>query len=72
MGGLAGQFEHVTSHISEQCFSLVDETKNSSSLLRRLKLASWPTWRSTMVAFPPSAIGFLAFEYGKMMMADDH
>ena len=72
-GGLAGQFQHVTSHISEQCFSLVDETTNSSSsLLRRLQLASWPTWRSTMVAFPPSAIGFLAFEYGKMMMADDH
>ena len=72
-GGLAGQLQHVTSHISEQCFSLVDETTNSSSsLLRRLQLASWPTWRSTMLAFPPSAIGFLAFEYGKMMMADDH
>ena len=72
-GGLAGQFQHVTSHISEQCLGLVDETKNfSSSLLRRLQLASWPTWRSTMLAFPPSAIGFLAFEYGKMMMADDH
>lgn len=72
-GGLAGQFQHVTSHISEQCFGLVDGTTNfSSSLLRHLKLASWPTWRSTMVAFPPSAIGFLAFEYGKMIMADDH
>jgi len=71
-GGLAGQFQHIISHFSEQWLGLADynETKHSSSssLLRRFTLASWPTWRSTMMAFPPSAIGFLAFEYGKLMM----
>mmetsp|Transcript_11005 Transcript_11005/g.27075 ORF Transcript_11005/g.27075 Transcript_11005/m.27075 type:complete len:115 (+) Transcript_11005:584-928(+) len=73
-GGLAGQFQHVTSHLSEQWLALAyDGTMNPSSpsLLRRLVHASWPTWRSTMLAFPPSAIGFLAFEYGKLMVAGD-
>ena len=67
-GGIAGQFQHITSHISEQCLGLVNESKNSTSLLRRLKVASWPSLRSTLLSFPPSAIGFLAFEYGKMVM----
>ena len=67
-GGIAGQFQHVTSHLSEQCLGLVNERKNSTSLLRRLKVASWPSLRSTLLSFPPSAIGFLAFEYGKMVM----
>ena len=67
-GGIAGQIQHVTSHLSEQCLGLVNETKNFTSLLQRLKVASLPSFRSTLLSFPPSAIGFLAFEYGKMVM----
>ena len=71
-GGLAGQSQHVTSHLSEQCLGLIDEVRytSTSSFLRRLKHATWPTWRSTWLAFPPSAIGFLAFEYGRVIL--DH
>jgi len=71
-GGLAGQSQHVTSHLSEQCLGLIDEVRytSTSSFLRRLKHATWPTWRSTWLAFPPSAIGFLAFEYGRFIL--DH
>mmetsp|Transcript_8308 Transcript_8308/g.15140 ORF Transcript_8308/g.15140 Transcript_8308/m.15140 type:complete len:519 (-) Transcript_8308:47-1603(-) len=71
-GGLAGQFQHVTSHFTEQWLGLAtEEAKESSSLRRRFAVATWPTWRSTVVAFPPSAIGFLAFEYGKFMIAGE-
>ena len=68
-GGVAGQFQHVISHFSEQ---LILDTSTATSLLRRMRLSSsWPTWRSTVMAFPPSAIGFLAFEYGKLLNASD-
>jgi len=36
-----------------------------------LGLVGPPSIRSTMLAFPPSAIGFIAFEFGKGLMADD-
>ncbi|KAL9182421.1 hypothetical protein ACHAXT_013073 [Thalassiosira profunda] len=69
-GGLAGQLQHIMSHFTEQMLGLTEETKISPSatLLRRLR----PTWRSTMLAFPASAVGFLAFEYGKVMMTGDN
>jgi len=71
-GGLAGQFQHVTSHFTEQWLGLADDAKNSSSsALRRFKFATCPTVRSTMLAFAPSAIGFLAFEYGKFMVTGE-
>ena len=80
-GGVAGQFQHVISHFSEQLVlgTVVDDVKHNSttstsstSLLRRLlTISSWPTWRSTVMAFPPSAIGFLAFEYGKLQNTSD-
>jgi len=80
-GGLAGQVQHVTSHFTEQLLALgevnnfitsVDNSHNKMTIYQRLALsASWPSWRSTMVAFPPSAIGFLAFEYGKFMLSDN-
>ena len=69
-GGMAGQFQHVVSHLSEQWLGLADEI-SSSSILGRMRLATLPSWRSTWLAFPPSAIGFLAFEYGKEMVAGD-
>ena len=71
-GGLAGQFQHVTSHFTEQWLGLAVDAKNSSSsALRRFKFATCPTLRSTMLAFAPSAVGFLAFEYGKFMVTGE-
>ena len=76
-GGFAGQIQHVTSHFTEQWFGLGDVMVDNghrrslswnNALVRRLVMVSWPSWRSTMMAFPPSAVGFLAFEYGKLMM----
>mgnify|MGYP005848160247 CR=1 FL=1 len=55
-GGLAGQFQHASSHILEHYVPGA-----------RLSL---PTLRSTLWAFPPSAIAFLAFEYGKDTLAE--
>ncbi len=67
-GGVAGQFQHVISHILEARNNASTMTSSSTSLLRFVtSSSSWPTWRSTVMAFPPSAIGFLAFEYGKLL-----
>lgn len=54
-GGLAGQMQHVSSHVIEQP--------------PRFRL-TLPALRSTLWAFPPSAIAFLAFEYGKDYVAE--
>ncbi|KAL7522618.1 hypothetical protein ACHAWX_007326 [Stephanocyclus meneghinianus] len=75
-GGVAGQAQHLTSHLTEQWFGLTTTltTKQKSlpeesvQLRKRILLSPWPSWRSTVLAFPPSAIGFLAFEYGKLMV----
>jgi hypothetical protein len=75
-GGISGQAQHLTSHFTEQWFDLTSTmtTKQKSlpeerfQLQKRILLSSWPAWRSTVLAFPPSAIGFLAFEYGKLMV----
>ena len=69
-GGVAGQVQHVISHCSEHWLlnNTSTITSSSTSLLRFVaSSSSWPTWRSTVMAFPPSAIGFLAFEYGKLL-----
>ena len=79
-GGLAGQCQHVVGHISERWLGLVaEDTRNhpppSSSVFassrRFMTSFPWPTWRSTALTFPLSAVGFLAYEYGKLMMTDD-
>jgi len=83
-GGLAGQCQHVVGHLSERWLGLAaaenvaaaatttanPSASSSSVSLRRLVMSSssWPTWRSTALTFPLSAVGFLAFEYGKLMM----
>lgn len=73
-GGIAGQLQHLTSHFTEQYFNL-STTQNEEVVRGRNKLAitpsqttlSLPSLRSIALAFPPSAIGFLAYEYGKML-----
>ena len=59
-GGLAGQFQHVASHILEQQQQQAHKTGHVFS-----RWSALPSLRSTLWAFPPSAIAFLAFEYGK-------
>jgi hypothetical protein len=56
-GGLAGQLQHISSHMLEQ------PTGGARSW-------TLPSLRSTLWAFPPSAIAFLAFEYGKDMVSE--
>lgn len=65
-GGIAGQLQHITSHFTEQWLGL-----GGSGVKTSFRLATLPSLRSTLVAFPPSAIGFLAFEYGKLMVTGD-
>jgi hypothetical protein len=74
-GGLAGQAQHIISHFTEQWFGMttthtteMKQMNFKSPLYKRIKQSSWPSFRSTMLAFPPSAVGFLAFEYGKLMV----
>lgn len=76
-GGLAGQIQHVISHYTEQWLLLVgaENTTNAApssrlviQLLPRVVSASPPTLRPTLFAFFPSAISFVAFEYGKRIL----
>ena len=76
-GGIAGSMQHVASHYTEvlgkenSFFSTVSRGKNDSEKIRFFrrnvlqKLPVAPTFRSVITAFPPTAIGFVAFEYGK-------
>mmetsp|Transcript_19720 Transcript_19720/g.29265 ORF Transcript_19720/g.29265 Transcript_19720/m.29265 type:complete len:329 (-) Transcript_19720:126-1112(-) len=59
-GGIAGQVQHVASFYSEQWLGL-----SNSTLRLSFRSAAAPSLWSTLLAFPPSAIGFIAFEYGK-------
>jgi hypothetical protein len=59
-GGLAGSLQHVVSHCTEQL--LLVGTGGGHVPLRNIVA---PTLQPTLLAFPASAIGFVAFEYGK-------
>ena len=64
-GGLAGQLQHLVSHYTE---SLTFESGiTSNKLAHRLVVPRAPAMRPLLMAFPPSAIGFIAFEYGKSL-----
>ena len=67
-GGLAGQCQHVMSHVMEQQQPFAASSRPTGWWLPWAALL--PTARSTIWAFPPSAIAFLAFEYGKESIAD--
>jgi hypothetical protein len=58
-GGIAGQVQFAISHYTEQYLGLSDFS------LRLRPTAVAPNLRPFLWAFPPSAIGFVAFEYGK-------
>ncbi|KAI2512094.1 hypothetical protein MHU86_2382 [Fragilaria crotonensis] len=77
-GGLAGQVQHVMSHYTEQWLRLeegpgavmMEEATSTSSSTSKpmttniLKFRP-PVLRSVLMAFPASAVGFVAFEYGR-------
>jgi len=72
-GGIAGQIQHVASHFTESWFRVGDDHPVRSHWDGRHKLnmkllGVGPSMRSTLMAFPPSAIGFVAFEFGKGLM----
>lgn len=70
-GGLSGQVQYVASHYLEQWLGIVttatvqENTSIRASLISKKMLATAPALRPALFAFVPSAIGFVAFEYGK-------
>jgi hypothetical protein len=79
-GGMAGQAQHILSHYTEQWLRLEDGTAGTAAAATaesttatatataestaNLKIRP-PALRSVLMAFPASAIGFIAFEYGR-------
>lgn len=61
-GGLAGQMQHVASHYMEAILGLSNHTLQIDW---RTTVSTPMAIRPLLWAFPPSAIGFIAFEYGK-------
>jgi hypothetical protein len=68
-GGLAGQIQHVVSHFTEQWLLIGVETTTTTPKPLVRFVASPPTLRPILFAFLPSAISFVAFEYGKSILA---
>jgi hypothetical protein len=71
-GGIAGQCQYLVSHFTEQWFGLVTTSVEEPKQVKAGTAAfgkglTLPACRSTLMAFPPSALGFLAYEYGKMI-----
>ncbi len=64
-GGVAGQLQHIISHLSEQYLGI------SGARISSFRNLTWPTFRSTLFAAPASSIGFVAFEYGKLMVSQE-
>lgn len=74
-GGVAGQIQHVTSHYTESWLRVGDDHsirlhwEERKRMFANMKfIVAGPCIRSTLLAFPPSAIGFVAFEFGKGLM----
>lgn len=64
-GGMAGQIQHSISHYVESFLGLTNHTLQFEW---RSSFRSPLAIRPLLWAFPPSAIGFVAFEYGKEFM----
>jgi hypothetical protein len=76
-GGIAGQVQTFVSHYTELWSSTCSSASNSDgrmqnpngeTLKQSLKKYPLPSVRSLVLSFPASAIGFVAFEFGKDMM----
>ncbi len=77
-GGIAGQFQHIASHYTEFWLRVTEEQSVHtflSDIRRQFSGVKFflpgPSFKSTILAFPPSAIGFIAFEYGKGLVSSD-
>ena len=77
-GGLAGQVQHLMSHYTEQWLRLEEgpsavmmeatsssSSSSSTSMTTNVLRFRPPVLRSVLIAFPASAVGFVAFEYGR-------
>lgn len=68
-GGLAGQLQHMVSHFTESLGEPVGSHKSFRHFLQEwfgnLRLTGMPSARSLFVAFPSTALAFVAFEFGK-------
>ena len=74
-GGIAGQIQHIVSHYTEIWLRVGEDDNVRSYWQDRSKLLShWrligagPSMRSICMSFPPSGIGFIAFEFGKTLL----
>jgi len=74
-GGVAGQIQYVASHYTESWLRVGDDhsirlhwEERKRMFANRKFIVAGPCMRSTLMAFPPSAIGFVAFEFGKGLM----
>ena len=72
-GGIAGTLQHVVSEYTETTFvssysQIWQKDWTFSERLQLLPRASLPSPRALAMAFIPSSIGFVAFEYGKELM----
>lgn len=81
-GGIAGQIQHIVSHYTESWLQVGENDSPWTHSGKKLNMRDvlfandWKIWRrngppslrSIWMAFPPSAIGFIAFEFGKMLM----
>lgn len=69
-GGVAGQLQFLTSHYGEQMQETQHFLGNQISrnqILQFLRQFKHPNIGSMLGAFVPSAVGFIAFEYGKQL-----
>ena len=75
-GGIAGTLQHVASEYTETAlvtsYSKIWQANDLtfSERLHLLPRASMPSARALAMAFVPSSIGFVAFEYGKEFLTD--
>jgi hypothetical protein len=70
-GGVAGQIQHLASHYTEAWLLGAGEDRRRTYLkdIKKNKIfVPGPSFKSILLAFPPSAIGFIAFEFGKLLM----
>jgi hypothetical protein len=63
-GGIAGGMQQIVTHYAE----LIEERGSITSFLRTTEHVPRPAVRAVAAAFLPSAIGFMAFEFGRELL----